>query len=205
MRWSRSGFRLCVRGAGLLGVAAMLGGCGGDAARVYGFEMTARLESNLSNGQAGDFTAGALQVVKCDNESPKGPAGCPANAQVQFITHTRPFPTNTIQVQWTAPATNVGNVRIYIAANAVNASNAVAPCTRLHPARLLETEVLGLQPLNLAVAFDDHRRALVLAAKHRFSHSSLEGFIDHSSVLAANSIDVFLRFRLHSVRDYRRD
>ena len=95
--------------------------------------------------------------------------------------------------------------RFYIAANAVNASNAVAPCTRLHPARLLETEVLGLQPLNLAVAFDDHRRALVLAAKHRFSHSSLEGFIDHSSVLAANSIDVFLRFRLHSVRDYRRD
>src|SRR5437660_9564891 len=27
-------------------------------AKTYGFQMTARLDSNLSNGQAGDFTAG---------------------------------------------------------------------------------------------------------------------------------------------------
>lgn len=91
-----------------------------SAARVYGFELTARLESNLANGQAGDFTAGAQQVVKCDNDSIKGAAGCPANAQVQFVTHTSPFRTSTIQVQWTAPATNVGPVRLYVAANAAN-------------------------------------------------------------------------------------
>src|ERR1700704_4368046 len=41
-------------------------------AKVYGFQMTARLESNLSNGQAGDFTAGAQQLVLCDNSSFKG-------------------------------------------------------------------------------------------------------------------------------------
>src|SRR5512140_1921964 len=30
-------------------------------ARLYGFQMTARLESDLAKGQAGDFTAGAQQ------------------------------------------------------------------------------------------------------------------------------------------------
>jgi len=92
------------------------------AARVYGFEMTARLETSQVTGQAGDFTPGAQQQVKCGNDAPKGPSGCPASAPVQFIMHTRPFPTNTISVQWTPPASNVGNVHIYIAANAANNS-----------------------------------------------------------------------------------
>jgi uncharacterized protein (TIGR03437 family) len=89
-------------------------------ARVYGFQMTARLESNLSSGQAGDFTAGSQQIVLCDTGSLKGSRGCPANAQVQFIEHSSPFRTNTISVQWTAPSSNVGNVHIYLAANAAN-------------------------------------------------------------------------------------
>jgi uncharacterized protein (TIGR03437 family) len=93
-----------------------------SAARVYGFEMTARLESDLTAGQAGDFTAGPQQQVKCGNEAQKGAAGCPANAPLQFIMHRRPFVTNTIDVLWTPPATNVGNVRLYIAANAANNS-----------------------------------------------------------------------------------
>jgi uncharacterized protein (TIGR03437 family) len=90
------------------------------AARVYGFQMTARLESNLANGQAGDFTAGAQQVVICDDGSVKRANGCPANAPIQFIEHLNPFRTNTIPVQWTPPATNAGNVHIYVAANAAN-------------------------------------------------------------------------------------
>jgi hypothetical protein len=50
-------------------------------ARVYGFQMTARLESNLANGQVGDFTADAQQYVKCDNGVFKGAKSvCPANA-----------------------------------------------------------------------------------------------------------------------------
>jgi uncharacterized protein (TIGR03437 family) len=89
-------------------------------ARVYGFQMTARLESNLAQGQAGDFTKGQQQIVICDNNLLKPANGCPANAPVEFIEHNQPFTTNTIQVLWTAPATNVGNVHIYVAANAAN-------------------------------------------------------------------------------------
>src|SRR6267154_2969042 len=89
-------------------------------AKAYGFQMTARLESNLSNGQAGDFTAGSQQFVLCDNGSLKGTKGCPQNSPVQFIEHSAPFLSNTISITWTPPASNVGNVHIYVAANAAN-------------------------------------------------------------------------------------
>ena len=91
------------------------------SARVYGFQMTARLESNLAGGQAGDFSANPdQQYVICDNSTFKGANGCPGNAPVQFIEHNRPYNTNTISVLWKAPATNVGNIRVYVAANAAN-------------------------------------------------------------------------------------
>jgi uncharacterized protein (TIGR03437 family) len=92
----------------------------------YGFQMTARLESNLSNGQAGDFTAGANQIVICDgNGALKGPQGCPGSpAPVQFIEHSflpGQHPNTTpYTFTWTPPATNVGNVHFYVAGNAVN-------------------------------------------------------------------------------------
>lgn len=92
-----------------------------SVAKVYGFQMTARLESDLANGQAGDFTAGTQQYAICDNATFKGSKGCPPNAPVQFIEHSSPFKTNTISVLWTPPATNAGNVHIYVAANAANA------------------------------------------------------------------------------------
>ena len=82
--------------------------------------MTARLESNLSNGQAGDFTAGPQQLVLCDNGSLKGSKGCAQNSPVQFIEHSAPFSSNTISITWTPPGSNMGNVRIYVAANAAN-------------------------------------------------------------------------------------
>ncbi len=91
-----------------------------SVAKVYGFQMTARLDSNLSNGQAGDFTAGTGQFVLCENSTFKTSKGCPANAPVQFIEHNSPFKTNTITVTWTPPATDVGGVHIYVAANAAN-------------------------------------------------------------------------------------
>jgi len=92
-------------------------------ARAYGFQLTARLESDLAKGQAGDFTAGARQLIVCDDGSVKRGLGCPANAPVQFIEHSDPFPAgaNTINVQWTPPSTNAGNVHLYVAANAANA------------------------------------------------------------------------------------
>src|SRR5689334_2450578 len=57
------------------------------AARVYGFQITARLESNLTNGQAGDWTTGSegnRQLIICDDGSVKRPNGCPGNASIQF-------------------------------------------------------------------------------------------------------------------------
>lgn len=88
-------------------------------ARVYGFQMTARPDGNSTTGQAGDFNAGPQQGVFCDNGRIKA-GGCPASAPVQFIEHNRPFTTNTITASWTAPASDVGPVTIYVAANAAN-------------------------------------------------------------------------------------
>lgn len=89
-------------------------------ARVYGFQMTARVDSNSKNGQAGDFTAGPQQIVICDNATLKGASGCPSRTPVEFIEHSRPFTTNTITVNWTAPSSDVGTVTLYVAANAAN-------------------------------------------------------------------------------------
>lgn len=89
-------------------------------AKVYGFQMTARIDSDPQHLQAGDFTAGTQQIVICADSSLKRSAGCPANFPLEFIEHSAPFRTNTIKVTWTAPATDVGTVTIYVAANAAN-------------------------------------------------------------------------------------
>ncbi|MBZ5726257.1 MAG: hypothetical protein LAP87_14820 [Acidobacteriia bacterium] len=92
-----------------------------SVARAYGFQMTARLESNLSGGQAGDFTAAGKEVVLCGNSFVSAPGRpCPANFPLEFIEHTQPSLSNTFSVLWTPPTTDVGNVHIYVAANAAN-------------------------------------------------------------------------------------
>ena len=92
-------------------------------ARVYGFQASARLDSNPSNGQAGSFTAGTSQIVICENGSLRGSSGCPANSSAQFIENSRPFSTNTITLAWTAPSSDVGPITVYVAANAANGNN----------------------------------------------------------------------------------
>ncbi len=87
---------------------------------MYGFELSARLDSDPSSGQAGDLTAGTQQQVLCDNNNLKGASGCPSGSPVQFLEHSRPFNTNVITALWTPPATNVGTVTIYVAVNAAN-------------------------------------------------------------------------------------
>jgi len=89
-------------------------------ARVYGFEASARPDSDSSKSQAGDFTAGTQQQVICENGRSKAASGCAADSPVQFIEHNRPFGTNVIDVTWTAPPSDVGPVTIYVAANAAN-------------------------------------------------------------------------------------
>lgn len=102
----------------------------------YGFQMTARPESNLADGQAGDFNTGTTascpaiaapcEIVICDvSGSVKLPGKlCPASAPVEFIEHSYPagsqVSTTPYTFTWTPPATNVGPVHFYIAGNAVN-------------------------------------------------------------------------------------
>jgi len=91
------------------------------AQRVFGFQATARLESNPSAAQAGTFSNidGTTQIL-CDDGSVRPSAGCRANFTVEFIEHTRGAAANTFTFEWTPPATNVGNVRVYVAGNAAN-------------------------------------------------------------------------------------
>ena len=92
----------------------------------YGFQITARPESDLANGQAGSFSDGVGFAVMCDYpfynfRATQHPASdsCPANSIVQFEEHTAPA-TTPWTVRWTPPATNIGNVHFYVAGNAVN-------------------------------------------------------------------------------------
>ncbi|MBI3681506.1 MAG: hypothetical protein HY235_14065 [Acidobacteria bacterium] len=89
--------------------------------RVFGFQATARLETNLTNGQAGAFNnVDTSTQILCDDGRVKPAAGC-GQFPVEFIEHSRPATgTGTFTIEWTPPATNVGNVRIYVAGNAAN-------------------------------------------------------------------------------------
>lgn len=100
-----------------------------DAAqRVFGFQATARLESNLTAGQAGTFTpTDNRTAVLCDDGRVRPAAGCGTQFPVEFIQHTGTNSAqNTFTFDWTPPATNVGNVRLYVAGNAANGNNTAA-------------------------------------------------------------------------------
>lgn len=88
-------------------------------AQRYGFEASARLASNLTGGQAGTLAPlGSDTHVICEDE---GNPPCRATAPVQFITHSSPKNPGTFEFDWTPPAdASAGEVRIYVAGNAVN-------------------------------------------------------------------------------------
>jgi uncharacterized protein (TIGR03437 family) len=92
----------------------------------HGFQMSARLESNLTNGQAGtfQFTSDPTLLVLCDDGSVEGIVriknnACPANAPVEFIEHSMPS-TGTWTFTWIPPANGTVPVHFYVAGNAVN-------------------------------------------------------------------------------------
>ena len=97
------------------------------AQRRWGFELTARLLSDLKNGQAGSFasTDKNTQVI-CDDGNL---APCKSSTVVQFIEHTEAGTRNgttgsaVFEFDWTPPATDVGNIRLYAAGNAANGDN----------------------------------------------------------------------------------
>ena len=88
----------------------------------WGFELSARLNSDLANSQAGDLTPvdNFTQVI-CVDAGPK-----PCSSGPQFIEHTaagtRPGQKNgaIFQFDWTPPSTNAGPVTLYAAGNAAN-------------------------------------------------------------------------------------
>lgn len=90
-----------------------------DAVR-WGFQLTARATSDQTK-QAGTFSSGEITRVRCD---PTGNNG-PCNGALEFVEHAdAPFTAAgagfTFTVDWTAPATNAGDVIFYAAGNAAN-------------------------------------------------------------------------------------
>ncbi|MBS1873139.1 MAG: hypothetical protein JSU00_07980 [Acidobacteria bacterium] len=91
-----------------------------SAAKVYGFQATARLASDL-NQQAGSFTPSASQQVICATPSVNDAGGpCSGNSTLQFIEHRQPSTSNVINIDWTPPAAASGDITIYVSANAAN-------------------------------------------------------------------------------------
>ncbi len=107
----------------------------------WGFQISARLASNLKAGQTGHFTDlngntqgnsnSPIQVLcATGNFSP-----CPTSNPVEWAEHTlagwgasvNHAGSYSYTLYWTPPTTNVGNVTIHIAANA---SNSATPLRR---------------------------------------------------------------------------
>jgi uncharacterized protein (TIGR03437 family) len=92
----------------------------------WGFELSARLNSDLQNGQAGDLIPvdNFTQVI-CDDNGPK-----PCATGVEFIQHTSAGTRNgtsggaTFQFDWLPPSTNAGPVTFYVAGNTANGNGA---------------------------------------------------------------------------------
>ncbi|MDW8355050.1 MAG: choice-of-anchor V domain-containing protein [Bryobacterales bacterium] len=116
---------------------------------VFGFQLTARLESDTRNGQAGDFEpADSSTQVLCDDGSLKtATQPCRPGVTVQFVGHSVRRTSGTFSFDWTPPATNVGNVLVWIAANAAN-GNGMTSGDRIHLAGpfVLRPAAIGPRP-----------------------------------------------------------
>lgn len=93
-----------------------------EAAR-WGFQLTARLVSDLTK-KAGSFTANTEVQVRCSDNSTT--SGC--GELTEFAQHVQPSTqggasgARSWTVEWMPPATDVGEVIFYVAGNAANAS-----------------------------------------------------------------------------------
>ncbi|MBC7928393.1 MAG: hypothetical protein H7039_22350 [Bryobacteraceae bacterium] len=88
-----------------------------QTARAYGFQASARLASDLTNGQAGTLIAGPAMLVQCADGRD---LPCRPDSAVQFINHSAPAAAGRFEFDWTAPAANSGNVTVYVSGNGAN-------------------------------------------------------------------------------------
>jgi uncharacterized protein (TIGR03437 family) len=90
-------------------------------ATLYGFQVSARLASNEPTGQAGTFTpVDANSQVLCQDNRLRPGGGCRPETPVEFAEHSLASGQNTFTVEWTPPASDAGNIRVYVAGNAAN-------------------------------------------------------------------------------------
>lgn len=87
----------------------------------WGFQLTARMKSDPTR-QAGKFAVNDVVRVRCDT-TPAQDAPC--NGALEFPEHkdapfTNPGEGFTFSVEWTPPATDVGDIVLFAAGNAAN-------------------------------------------------------------------------------------
>jgi uncharacterized protein (TIGR03437 family) len=118
------------------------------SARVYGYQVSARLASNELTGQAGVFTALSRdqQVICGDLAIPIGDR-CRASAPIQFLSHAIASAASTIEFDWTPPAVESGDVNFYVAANAADASRSTTG-DHIYTARYTLRSASGLPFIN---------------------------------------------------------
>ena len=93
----------------------------------YGFQASVRSAGTdgYKTKQAGtfSFTDRTLQIL-CEDGTLRGNSGCKATAQLEFIEHggggTTATSKNSWSFDWTPPATDVGDIKIFVAGNAGN-------------------------------------------------------------------------------------
>ena len=108
----------------------------------WGFQLTARLNSDPAKAQAGDLLPidNFTQVI-CEDYNPK-----PCATGLQFIEHTSAGTRNgtkngaSFQFDWIPPSTNAGPVTLYVAGNAANGNGTSA-------GDLIYTSSLQLNPV----------------------------------------------------------
>ena len=94
-----------------------------SASKLYGFQASVRSagKDNYKSTQAGTFSfTGTALVVLCEDGSTRGNSGCKAATPLEFIEHTNATSKNSYTFDWTPPATDVGDIKIYVAGNAGN-------------------------------------------------------------------------------------
>ncbi len=89
--------------------------------RRFGYQASARLASNEAGGQAGKFDALGTDLILCADGSERPPSGCRSSAPLEFVEHGNSSnASGRFVFEWTAPTTDVGPVRLYVAALAAN-------------------------------------------------------------------------------------